>query len=480
MKTRTPLLPLDAKLAYALPALALAVVGIPVYVYIPKFYTDVVGVDIAVVGYLLFGVRVFDAVTDPLIGWWSDRLRSPMGRRRPFIITGAVLLAAAMFFLFTPPRQAADGTQTLWLAVWIYTLFLFWTLTAVPYESLGPELTRDYNERTSLFALRDGFLIAGTLLAAAAPALIKAVFGIEQGPEGERKTFLSLALVYMPLLIGTCAWCVLRLREVPGRPDTRRTSLKESLTLIQRNRPFVILLAAFTISALGANLPAALILYYVEYVLKAANAEAFLLAYFVTGIVFLPLWIKVARRWGKKKAWLMSMAVNTMAFLGVFFLGEGDARLYGILVVASGIGFGATLALPSALQADVIDYDELISGKRREGHYVGLWSVAKKLSAAVGLGIGLGALGATGYMPNAQQSETVEWVIRCFYALIPSVCNMIAMVIALRYPLDNILHERILSAIDARKNGMPVADPFTGQTLPDRPRLAYADGRLDT
>jgi GPH family glycoside/pentoside/hexuronide:cation symporter len=477
MKPQAPLMPLDAKLAYALPALALAVVGIPVYVYIPKFYTDVVGVDIAVVGYLLFGVRIFDAVTDPLIGWWSDRFRSAMGRRRPFMITGAVFLAVAMFFLFNPPRQASEGTQTLWLAVWIYTLFLFWTLTAVPYESLGPELTRDYNERTSLFALRDGFLIAGTLLAAAAPALIKGAFGIEQGPEGERKIFSTLALGYIPLLIGACAWCVLRLREARGRPSTRRTSLKDGLALIRHNRPFMVLLAAFAISALGANLPAALILYYVEYVLMASYAEVFLLAYFVTGIVFLPLWIKVARRWGKKKAWLMSMAVNTMAFLGVFLLGEGDARLYGILVVASGIGFGATLALPSALQADVIDYDELISGKRREGHYVGLWSVAKKLSAAVGLGIGLSALGAAGYMPNTQQSETVVWVIRCFYALIPSLCNMIAMVIALRYPLDSGLHEQILSAIDAREKGMTVVDPVTGQTLPYRPLLVHTDGR---
>ncbi|MGD9216478.1 MAG: MFS transporter, partial [Desulfobacteraceae bacterium] len=140
MKINNGTLPFNLKLAYAMPAFALAVVGIPVYVYIPKFYTDIVGVDIAVVGYLLFGVRIFDAVTDPIIGWWSDRSNNFMGRRRPYILSGSFMLALSMFFLFGPPQGATTFMQTVWFAVWIYLLFFFWSITAVPYESLGPEL----------------------------------------------------------------------------------------------------------------------------------------------------------------------------------------------------------------------------------------------------------------------------------------------------------------------------------------------------
>ncbi len=454
------ILPFSLKLAYAMPAFALAVVGIPVYVYIPKFYTDIVGVDIAVVGYLLFGVRIFDAVTDPIIGWWSDRSNNAMGRRRPYILFGSFLLALAMFFLFAPPQSATPLIQTLWFSVWIYLLFLFWTITAVPYESLGPELTRDYNDRTSLFALRDGLLIAGTLVAATAPAIVKGLWDLDDSPTGQRKAFLYMALLYAPLLIGACGFCVYRLKERASAANVVRLKVYESLKMIRHNRPFMILLTAFTISALGSNLPAALILYYVQYVLGSSNADLFLIAYFVTGIVFLPLWIHIAASIGKKPAWLLSMLINTAAFMGVYFLGSGDEWIYGILVVASGIGFGATLTLPSSLQADVIDYDEMVSGKRREGQYVGMWSVAKKLSAAVGVGTGLAVLGMVGYVPNVEQSETVKWVIRSFYALIPSICNLAAIAIALFYPLSGEIHRKIIDAIDALKVGRSVVNPL--------------------
>lgn len=460
MKINNGTLPFNLKLAYAMPAFALAVVGIPVYVYIPKFYTDIVGVDIAVVGYLLFGVRIFDAVTDPIIGWWSDRSNNFMGRRRPYILSGSFMLALSMFFLFGPPQGATTFMQTVWFAVWIYLLFFFWSITAVPYESLGPELTRDYNERTSLFALRDGFLIAGTLVAAAAPSIVKAIWNLDGSPAGERKTFLRMALLYAPLLIGACGFCVYRLKERASTANSVRLKVSGSLKMIRRNRPFMILLTAFTISALGSNLPAALILYYVQYVLEASHADFFLMAYFVTGIVFLPLWIRIAASIGKKTAWLLSMAINTAAFLGVYFLNAGDEWIYGILVVASGIGFGATLALPSSLQADVIDYDEMVSGRRREGQYMGMWSVAKKLSAAVGVGTGLTVLGLVGYVPNVEQSETVKWVIRSFYALIPSICNLAAIAIALFYPLSGEIHRKIIDAIDALKIGKSVVNPL--------------------
>ena len=452
-------LSISTKMAYALPAFALAVVGIPVYVYIPKFYTDVVGVNIGVLGILLFSVRIFDAVTDPAIGLISDKTTTRYGRRRPYLAIGSIFVAASMVLLLNPPEMSAR-MATVWFGVWIYALFFFWTTVAVPYESLGPEITFDYDERTSLFGMRDGFLIAGTLAAASSPALITWLFNLPDTPGGQRSQFFWIAAVYAPLLIGTCWWCVHVVKENSIRQSSNTFGFLQGLRYVSRNRPFMILLISYTISAIGSNLPATLILYYVEYVLQSQLADFFLLLYFITGILFLPGWVWTARRIGKKRAWLSAMLINTGAFVGVFFLGPGDAAIYGILVVISGIGFGATLALPSAIQADVIDYDELLTGSRREGQYVGLWSISKKMAAAIGIGAGLTILGWAGYKPNAEQSETVVFTLRALYAGVPSLFNLIAFAIALAYPIDSGLHGQIRTAIEQRKSGQVVADPL--------------------
>ncbi len=450
--------PLLSKLAYAAPAYALAVVGIPVYVYIPKFYTDVVGINVLAMGYILFSVRIFDALTDPAMGYLSDRTRTAFGRRRPYLALGSVCIALTMMMLFNPPDIAAPY-QTLWFAVSIYGLFLFWTVVTVPYESLGPEMTFDHNERVSLFGIRDGFLMAGTL-AAAAPAIMRAVFNLPDDAAGERQTFYWISVWYAPLIIVSSWWCAARIKENPPITSTPSSGMFQSIRQVGKNKPFIILLIAYTISAVGNNLPATLILYYVEYVLQSQKADFFLLLYFVTGIVFLPAWIKVAQRAGKKRAWLASMAVNTGAFVGVFFLGPGDENIYAILVCLSGIGFGATLAIPSAIQADVIDYDELLSGQRREGQYIGLWSVAKKMAAALGVGVGLTVLGTVGYTPNAVQTEQVQWTLRVLYALVPSVFNLIGFGVALLYPIDREAHAKIREAIRQREKGGPFLDPL--------------------
>lgn len=455
--------PMLKKIAYATPAFALAVVGIPVYVYIPKFYTDVVGINISVLGYLLFSVRIFDAFTDPALGFLSDKTTTPFGRRRPYIAVGSIFIALALYLLFNPPA-GSSSFETVWFGICIYALFLFWTAVVVPFESLGPEITFDYHERTSLFGWRDGFLIAGTLMAASSPAIVQWVLNLPDGDAGERLKFFWLAAFYGPLVVGSCWLCVLAIKEKDHvYPEAKLwRGLRDTL----RNRPFVILLISYTISAVGNNLPATLILFYVQYVLRSDLANLFLVLYFVTGILFLPGWIILSRRTGKKRAWLASMAINTGAFIGVFFLGPGDAAIYGVLVVLSGIGFGATLAIPSAIQADVIDYDELLTGERREGQYIGLWSISKKSAAALGVGVGLAALGMAGYTPNVEQTEQVQFTLRALYALVPSICNIVAFVIALAYPISSQVHKDIRNAIVLRQKGEPVLNPLNpAQTL---------------
>jgi len=424
-------------------------VGIPVYVYIPKFYTDVMGVNIAFMGAVLLAVRFFDAFTDPMIGFISDRTSTFMGRRRPYILFGSVFLCLSLFFLFNP-GTVNQSDNTLWFGIWVFLLFLSWTIVTVPYEALGPEITFDYRERNTLFAMRDGALILGTLVAAASPLLIKNIFKLPDTPGGETSKFFLFSVFYIPLIIICTLLCFFYVKETYTAESLTEKGKLNDIKAIFRNRPFIILLAAYTISAIGNNLPATLILYYVEYVLHSQYADLFLFLYFFTGITFLPMWIKIANRFGKKEAWTTAMLLNTGSFLGVFFLGPGDDIFYGILVFLSGIGFGATLAVPSSIQADVIDYGELMTGKRLEGQYIGIWSIAKKIAAASGVGVSLTVLGTAGYEPNMKQSEEVVLTLRTLYALVPCIFNFIAVVIVLKYPINEKFYNEMRRKIDQK------------------------------
>lgn len=468
-------LPIIKKLAYAAPAFALAVVGIPVYVYIPKFYTDVVGVGIGILGFILLAVRIFDAITDPLLGYLTDRTRTPFGRRRPYIALSSLALAVSLYLLFNPPR-ASPAIETWWFGICIFILFLFWTAVVIPYESLGPELTFDYNERTALFGLRDGAMLAGTMVAASSPLLVSQALGLSPDAEGERLKFFWIAVIYAPMLIFCSWWCVMAIRERAGTEHPAGYPLFKGLRAAARNRPFILLICSYTIAAFGSNLPATLILYYVEYVLGSRQADLFLFLYLFTGIVFLPGWVIISRRIGKKWAWIASMAINTGSFFGVFFLGPGDSTIYGVLVFFSGIGLGATIALPSSMQADVIDYDELLTGERREGQYIGLWSLAKKLAAALGVGLSLSLLAYAGYKPNVEQTETVRLTLRVLYALIPSLLNLLGMAIAFFYPIHPQAHRQILAAIQKRSAGEKVPDPLKPGRILEGMRLQQHKG----
>lgn len=459
MSRRRPVdLPVRARLAYAAPALALAAVGIPIYVHLPKFYTDVVGVPVGVVGFLLMAGRVFDGAIDPLAGWISDRTVTRWGRRVPYVAGAALPLAVALFALFTPPLGAPEAAAW-WFGTTMFAVFLLWTVVTVPYEALGAELTFDYDQRTSLLALRDGALLAGTLLAAASPTIAGAWLGGGNGPEAEAARFRAVALFYGPVIVAACLWCAMSARERTQRAplaSARGAGWRAMLA----NRPFLVLLGSYALAALGSNLPGTLILFYVQYVLESGSAELYMLLYLVTGIAFLPLWVRLAAGSDKKTAWLAATAINTAAFFGVYFLGAGDGAWYAVLVVLSGIGFGATVAIPSSMQADVIDYDELLSGRRREGSYLGVWSVARKGAAALGVGLGLRLLDQSGYVPNVPQTEEVRRTLSALYALLPCACNAAGFLLALAYPIGRGKHTAILDAIEERRAGRAVADPL--------------------
>jgi GPH family glycoside/pentoside/hexuronide:cation symporter len=442
-------LPPRVLVAYAAPALPLALLGITFYVFLPKFYADVVGVDLGVLGAVVLASRMWDAVTDPVLGTLSDRTASRWGRRRPWMGAAILPLGTSFALLLTPPETSHAAIAR--LSVLTVAFFLAWTALAVPYEALGAEISMVYDERTRLLGAREGTVVLGTLLAAVIPVALSAAAGLGPDAADQRAMLASLSWGYGAILAVAVAWC---LAAVPERPRVvvRRPSggfLLQYKELLG-NRPFRVLLLAYTVSSFGAALPATLIFFYTEHVLGSSRGPLFLVEYLAVGFAFLPAWVWLARKWEKRSAWLAAMAVNTGAFAAVLVLGRGEEVMFAVLTGISAIGLGGTVALPPAMQADVIDLDELEHGTRREGAFVGFWSVAKKLASALGAGVALPIVDAAGYVPGGPQPPAAIGALTVLYAGVPCVCNAAAFLVALRYRLDRAEHARIRAEIDAR------------------------------
>lgn len=434
-------LPLAVVLANGLPALALSMLGIFFYAYLPKFYSDVVGIPVALLGGIIIATRLWDAVIDPLIGNLSDGTRSRFGRRRPWIALSGPPLVVATWLLLVPPSEGALSLYFLFVTL---AFFLFWTTITIPYEALGAELTPDYDERHRLFGVREGAVIFGTLLAGALPVIVAKVNDLGTGDEDQRILFSHLSIILSIILVLALVVFLLVVKERPLGPKKDRTSLspREYIAPIRRNPPYKILLVAYTVAAFGSMLPATLMFFFVEHVLQSERKELFLLLYLGTGVLFLPLWVALARKFEKKAAWLSAMALNTGAFVGALFLGSGDEIPFMVICIASGIGLGGTVAIPASMQADVIDYDEWETGTRNEGQLIGLWSIAKKLAQALGAGIAFPVLGMVGYVQGtgATQPQSAIWALSLLYAGVPCVCNAVAIVLAWKYPIDRATH----------------------------------------
>lgn len=448
--------------AYGAPGLVLAALALTFYVFLPKYYADVIGIDLTVLGLVVLLSRVWDAVIDPAIGAWSDRTVSRWGRRRVWMALGAPPLALSFLALVRLPTLEDPLAQAAYLGTLTFLFFLFWTMVTVPYEAMGAELSFDYDERTRLLGVREGAILAGTLLAALIPMAVS--FGLASGghPATERERFWRVGVLYALLVIALVGICIAVVRERAVRPGQRPDAFFRGLSTLWANRPFRILLSAYAVSALGVAVAATLVLFYVEHVLASERGPLILALYLGVGAAMVPVWIRVAALLEKRRAWLLALALNTGAFVWAIFLGPGDGKLFGLIVLASALGLGGVMALPPSMQADVIDFDEWRTGLRREGEYIGFWSIVKKLAAALSAGLAFPILDLSGYAPGAeQQGMAAVWALKLLYVGMPTLCNTIAFVIALRYPIDRATHQKMRAEIDARSLPEPAPNLVT-------------------
>jgi Na+/melibiose symporter-like transporter len=413
---------LTALVAYGLPALPLALLTLPLYVIVPNAYA-LLGLPIATVGTILLAVRLFDAFTDPLVGWFSDRSGHRFGRRRTWFAAGVPLTALSAFMVFSPPEVVTASH----LLVWSMALSLGWTIALVPWQAWGAELSESYDGRNRVAAVREGLAFLGTLAALVGQYVIA---------DNER----TLGVFALAVGIGLPLAALLALLATPEPPDrsSRRQPLAAGLGAVAANRPFLRLLVAYLVNGLANGLPATLFLFFVADRLQLADkAGLFLVIYFLAGLVGMPFWLLLARRGSKHRSWCIAMLVACAAFATAPFLPPGAEAAFFVICILTGVAVGADLSLPASMQADVIDLDTADSGEQRSGLYVSLWALATKLALALAVGTAFPLLALAGYDPGAgERSEMGLTVLGLLYAALPVLLKLVAVGLMWDFPVS--------------------------------------------
>ncbi len=408
-----------ALLSYGALGLPLAFAALPIYVHVPRLYAEGLGLSLALVGAVLLAARIVDAVTDPLIGWANDRLP----RRRLWIALALPALGAGMVGLLAPPA----GAGALWLFALLVLVSLAYSVATIAYHAWGAEVAATPDARTRFVASREAFALAGVMLAAALP-------GVLAMGAGEAIGLARLAGVFLPLLLVFGLWTLWRAPAPPAPPGVR-ASVWVGLRAALRDPAFARLLAVFAANGIAAAIPSATVLFFVADVLEAAHLGGlFLVLYFLAAAASLPLWVRVARRIGKLRAWLAGMVLAVAVFAWAGLLGSGDVFAYAAICVLSGLALGADLSLPPSLLADLIAQGRA-DGRTRPleaGACFGWWNFVTKANLALAAGLALPLLALLGYTPGVRDAAAVA-ALAGVYGFAPLALKLAAIALLWRW-----------------------------------------------
>ena len=486
-------------MSYAAPAAPLALAGLPLAVYLPVIYADSdgFGLSLAVVGTVLMLSRLTDVVTDPWIGFLSDKWRLRWGRRKPWVLVGTPIFGFGMWYLFMPPFEFSDVTffgatfsnGYLWLFLTLSIFFLGSTIKDLPYTAWGAELSKNYHERTLIMSWKEVFNVGGALVSAFIPSIIL-FFGYDKPTEAVFVLVLVMC-ISMPILNVNC---LLTVPDLPVAERPTRLRLRDSLKIVAKNKPFVYLVIIFAFGAIGSAMTNSLSFFFVKHVLVAGGLYGLYLApYFVCQIAAVPLWFKLSRRIGKHKATMWAVgwyalwssfipliaitpndwytAFEIPRFLGVLpasweasalayldGIETGKFLFFIIIMCLKGSAIGALSALPFSMCADVIDVDTAETGQRRAGAYMAIWSMTKKGAYALGTAIGLWLVAMWGFDALADPRSTTNTefallMLACTYSVIPAIFKFVGMPLLWKYPLTEAKLRDVQAEIN-RKHGI--------------------------
>ncbi|MBN1519212.1 MAG: MFS transporter [Spirochaetales bacterium] len=412
------------------------------------FLTDVVGIAAAAAGAIYWAGKLWDAVTDPLTGFISDRTRTRWGRRRPFMLFGAVPQLLAMWLFFTKPPVSSPWLVALWSGLALCLLNTAFTIVNIPYGALTPDLTPDYHERTSLNGYRFSFAILGTMLGAVAVQPLVGLF------PSQAQGFSAVGLIFGVVMAVTALITVFTVKEGDhSSTPVPKEGFFETFMVVFKNKPFVVLIATYGLNLVGIAFVETILVYYFKWLYRDEGATSIaMLVLLVVAMLAIPVSVLVSKRIGKKRTYQINFAILAVTCLVIFFLGHrlGMTFFYAMMAFA-GIGLGFGYALPFAMVPDTVEYDAVTTGKRKEGAFYGMWTFIAKVGTATAVVLTGLLLQWAGYSADlAAQSGATLSMIRWLIGPIPAVVFIAAILLVERYTLDEKTY-RALMDTEARQ-----------------------------
>ncbi len=448
-------------LAYGSLGFPIAVLSYPMTLFLHPHYAGELGLGLAAISTVLLVSRMTDFVTDPLMGWISDRTRSRFGRRKPYLAVGLPVMLLGIWRLFMPEPPVDIWYMLLWNTV----VYLGWTIMVLPYNAWGAELSENYMVRARITAIRQVYVIAG-LIGASVVIWVYQEW-LDRADPGEVLTGIAWTLLAMlPVSVGLLLLLVPE-RAVDASPRQRASRQRvwwRELSSMLKIGPFRRMVYVALAIVIGEASRHAVLVFFMEDVLQAGDriGRTFIL-YYLMGVAAIPLWQHLARRYGKHRALAVAMTHSALMVLATAFLGAGDYTTFLVFYVLKGASFGAFAYLPLAILADVVDVDTAVTRQKRAGMYFAVFGAIDKIGIAAGMFIALQVLNLTGYDPQVDPNAAGLWMIRLEYAVIPTFFFLMASLLVWNYPLTSERHARLVAALERREareaQGRPRAAP---------------------
>ena len=435
-------------LAYGLPALPLASLYFSIYVLIGEFYFKNYGLALSIIGSIFIIIRLFDAFTDPIMGYISDNFPLRFGKRKPWVLIGGILFIFSTWMLFVPIYKSVDVE---YFFFWLFISAIGWTIAYAPYYAMGAELSMDYLERSKITFCRELFTILGIIFAS---LLYSISFDFDNKIF---KSGIGTNIGLFQICIFSSIFFVLSMfLFLISKSNSKEVSYDKNNILnifeifisLKKQKLMRKLLFSHFINGLANGLPPALFVFYVNSVLKSPEFTGILLfLYFLGALVGVPLWIFISNKLDKHRVWCYAMIYSCFVFIFVLFLKEYDLIFFAIICILSGLALSADLAIPSSIQADIIDLEYLKTGKRLTGQFFAFWGLVSKAAIAISTGMALILLDIIGFKSDENNGKNILFAVSFIYAGLPIILKMFSIYLMWNFKLDKKTHSEILEKI---------------------------------